>query len=197
MKKKFVIIFSIILLIAAAAMFFGYLGGMREASADLEDAVQEAKKTESKEMAVKVFFGNKNLNNNPGDCKAVFPVERMVPNDLIVKRRAFEEVLLGPTDAEKAQGYYSAIPSKEEMINYREQKKQEAGQAPYDGEEIKINSVKIMIGMAYIDFSPEIFVLDADDCRAEMFRAQFFETAKQFSKVGGAIITVGGVEKNF
>jgi len=197
MKKRFTIVFGIILLAAAAAMFFGYLGGMKEASADLEDAAQEAKKVESKETAVQVFFGNKNLNKNPGDCKVVFPVERMVPNDLIVKRRALEEILVGPTAAEIEQGYYSAIPSKDEMISYREIRKQETGQAPYEGDEIKINSVKIMIGMAYVDFSPEVKVLAADNCRMEMFKAQFFQTAKQFPKVGGAIITVDGVEDIF
>ncbi|MFA5128747.1 MAG: GerMN domain-containing protein [Patescibacteria group bacterium] len=194
MKKKLLIFASIILLIAAAAMLFGYIGGMKEASADLKDAVQEAKKVEAKETTVKIFFGNKNLNQNQADCKAVFPIERTVPNDLIVKRRAFEEILFGPSATEIEQGYYSAIPSKEEMINYREQKKGETGQAPYIGDEIKIHSVKIMIGMAYVDFSPEIFVLAADNCRAQMFRAQLSQTAKQFPKVGGAIITVGGVE---
>jgi hypothetical protein len=30
-----------------------------------------------------------------------------------------------------------------------------------------------------------------------MFRAELSQTAKQFSKIGGAIITVGGVEKTF
>jgi len=197
MKKKLAVFFIIISTAAAGAMLFGYIGGMKEASADLKEAVQEAKKVEEKEIAVKIFFGNKNMNQNQGDCKVVFPVERMVQNDLIVKRRAFEEILLGPTEAEAAQGYYSAIPSKEEIVNYREQKKQETGQAPYVGDEIKINSVKIMIGMAYIDFSPEVFVLGADNCRADMFKAQLSQTAKEFSKIGGAIITVGGVEKSF
>ena len=194
MKRKLIIIFSIILFVAAAAMFFGYIGGMEEASANLKNSTEEAKKVEVKETIVKVFFGNKNLNQNQGDCKVVFPVERKIANDLIVKRRAFEEILLGPTAAEKEQGYFSALPSKEEMVNYRESKKLETGQAPYEGEEIKIQSVKIMIGMAYIDFSPEVFVLAADKCRAEMFKAQLFQTAKQCSKIGGAIITVGGVE---
>ncbi|MFA5413069.1 MAG: GerMN domain-containing protein [Patescibacteria group bacterium] len=197
MKKKIAIVFIIISTAAAGAMLFGYIGGMKEASADLKNAVQEAKKVEAKETTVRIFFGNKNLNKNSNDCKAVFPTERTVPNDLIVKRRAFEEILLGPTAAEAAQGYYSALPSKEEMINYREQKKNESGQAPYDGDTVKINSVKIMIGMAYIDFSPEVFVLGADNCRAEMFKAQLFQTAKEFSKIGGAVITVGGVEKTF
>lgn len=194
MKKKLAIIFIIISTAAAGAMLFGYIGGMKEASADLENATQEAKKVEVKETTVKIFFGNKNMNQNSGYCKMVFPVERIVPNDLIIKRRAFEEILLGPTEAEAARGYYSAIPSKEEIINYREQKKQETGQAPYVGDEIKINSVKIMIGMAYVDFSPEVFVLAADNCRADMFKAQLSQTAKEFSKIGGAIITVGGVE---
>lgn len=197
MKKKLLIFVIIILLVATAAMLFSYIGGMKEASADLEDTGQETKKAGTKETVVTIFFGNKNLNKNQGDCKAVFPVERTVTNDLIVKRRAFDEILSGPTAAEMEQGYFSALPSKEEMINYREQKKQETGQAPYIGDEIKINSVKIMIGMTYIDFSPEIFALAANSCQAQMFQAQLSETAKQFSQISGAIITVGGVEKTF
>ncbi|MBI5071644.1 GerMN domain-containing protein [Candidatus Falkowbacteria bacterium] len=194
MKKKLAIFFVIIFLASAAAMFYWYIGGMKEASADLEEAKQEAKKVEAKETTVKVFFGNKKMNQKQADCKVVFPVERIVDNDLIVKRRAFEEVLIGPTASEAAEGYYSAFPNKDEVIKYRERIKQETGQAPYDGDEIKIRSVKIMIGMAYVDLSPEIFSYDKDNCRAEMIREQLSQTAKQFSKVGGAIITVGGVE---
>ncbi len=194
MKKKLAILFVIFFLAGAAAMFYWYIGGMKEASANLEEAKQEAKKVEAKETTVKIFFGNNNMNKNSADCKAVFPVERTVANDLIVKRRALEEVLIGPTASEAAEGYYSVFPNKDEVIKYREKIKQETGQAPYNGDEIKIKSVKIMIGMAYVDLSPEIFSYDKDNCRAEMIREQLFQTAKQFPKIGGAIITVGGVE---
>jgi len=194
MRKKIVITFIILFLIGLGAINFWYIGSMREASADLEGVNPEAKKTEVRETTVKIFFGNKNMNQNPGDCKVVFPVERTIINDSIVKRRAFEEVLLGPTTAEIEQGYYSAIPGKDEVIKYREKIKEETGQAPYVGDEIKINSVKIMIGMAYIDFSKEILAASGDNCRVQTLKTQLYETAKQFSKVSGAIITVGGVE---
>ncbi len=197
MKRKLTIVFIIILIAAAAAMFFGYLGGMKEASADLAGAVEVAKKVEAKETTVKIFFGNKIMNQNPGDCKVVFPVERTVSGDLIVKRRTMEEILLGPTAQEIQAGYFSALPSKEEVINYREKIKGETGAAPYDGDEILLKGVKISIGMIYADFSKEIFAISGDDCRIQLLKAQLSQTAKQFPKVGGTIITVGGMEKIF
>lgn len=196
MRKKIVIILIILFLIGLGAINFWYIGGLT-ASADLEGVNPEAKKTEVRETIVKIFFGNKNMNQNPGDCKVVFPVERTIINDSIVKRRAMEEILLGPTPAEVEQGYFSAFPDKDEVIAYREKIKKDSGQTPYDGDEIKINSVKIMIGMAYVDFSKEIFAASGDDCRVQTIKSQLSQTAKQFSKVGGAIITVLGVENIF
>ncbi len=194
MKKKLAIILSVILLLVSGAMIFWYIGGMHEASADLTKAAGEAKKLETKQTVVKIYFGNRIMNLNPGDCKAVFPIERTVDNDLIVKRRAVEELLAGPTAEEAAQGYYSAIPSKDEVISYREKIKQETGQAPYEGDQVAIRSVKTMTGALYIDFSQEVKAYGGDSCRAEMIKTQLGQTAKQFPKVGGAVVSVDGVE---
>lgn len=194
MKKKLLIIFIILLLIIAAAVVLWYIGGRREAAADLDGTPFEVKQSGAKETTVKVFFGNKKMNQNPGDCKVVFPVLRIVTNDTILKRRALEEVIIGPTAAEMEQGYFSSFPSKDEVIAYREKIKEDSGQAPYEGNEVAIRGVKIMIGMAYVDLSPEIVAYGGDRCRLDMIRAELFQTAKQFPKVGGAIITVGGVE---
>lgn len=178
-------------------MVYWYIGGMGPASAHLDEVVEEAKKVEKKEMAVRIFFGNKEMNQNQADCKKVFPVERTVTNDLIVKRRAMEELLVGPTAEEAAQGYYSAIPNRDEVTNYREKIKQETGQDSYEGDQVIIRSVKIMIGMVYVDFSKEIFATGDDRCRIDMIKAQLSETAKQFPKIGGAIITILGEENVF
>lgn len=149
------------------------------------------------QTTIKIYFGNKNLNPNTADCRQVFPVERTIPNDLIVRRRAIEEVLAGPTKAELEGGYYSSIPNKDEIINYRNKVKEESGEAPYDGDEIKIRSVKILAGSAYIDFSKEMMAYGQDKCRAEAIRAQFNETVKQFPKTGAATILIEGTTKIF
>jgi spore germination protein GerM len=194
MKKKLAIIFSFILLVSSAMMVYWYVGGMYEASANLVRTAGEARKVELKETVVKIYFANKKMNPGQADCQGVFSVLRTVANDLIVKRRAIEEILAGPTAEETEQGYYSAIPDKNEVINYREKIKQETGQAPYDGEEVGIRSVKILSGALYIDFSKEIMAYGGDACRAETMRTQLSETAKQFPKISWANVSVEGVE---
>ncbi len=194
MKKKVVGIIIVILFFSmSGGMLFWYFRGARETERALKQAVEQATKPVPKEVTVKVYFGNKNM-SPAGDCKAVFPVERVVLNDLIVRRRAVEELLKGPTSEEKAQGYFSNIPTKEEIIAYREKIKQETGEAPYAGEEVTIKSFKILSGIAYIDFSEEFKAYGGGSCRVEGIKAQLNETVKQFKKIGAAMVLVGGKE---
>jgi spore germination protein GerM len=62
-------------------------------------------------LAVTVYFGN--TERNPGllDCSKVYPVERttLPPSD--VPKAVLEQLFLGPTPAEKDQGYVSAFSS--------------------------------------------------------------------------------------
>jgi hypothetical protein len=134
------------------------------------------------------------MNTNPSDCTAVFPIERVIPNDLIVRRRVIEEFLRGPTPAEASQGYFSGLPTKEEIIAFREKIKAETGQAPYEGDEIKIKSVKILAGTAYVVFSREFQAYGNDPCRLGTIKSALREAMKQFPRVGGVMISLEGEE---
>jgi hypothetical protein len=194
MKKKIIGIIVIILLFGiSGGMLFWYFRGAQESEAALKQAAEKAKKIAPKEVTIKIYFGNKNI-GSAGDCKVVFPVERVIPNDLIVRRRAVEELLRGPTPEEKSRGYFSNLPDKEEIVAYREKIKQETGVAPYEGDEITINSFKILASAAYIDFSGEMRAYGGGSCRVEAIKTQLNETVKQFPKVGGAMILIDGKE---
>jgi spore germination protein GerM len=58
--------------------------------------------------SVKVYFSNDKLIPGGEDCTGkVFPVTRTVPKTAAVARAALEQLLGGPTESEKAKGYWS------------------------------------------------------------------------------------------
>ncbi|HKO95423.1 MAG TPA: GerMN domain-containing protein [Pyrinomonadaceae bacterium] len=57
-------------------------------------------------MNIKLYFPNNKLGSS--DCVAkVFPVERKIPKTPGVARATLEQLFAGPTEAEKAKGFYS------------------------------------------------------------------------------------------
>lgn len=57
-------------------------------------------------MAIKLYFPNNKLDKS--DCAAkVFPVERTIPKTPGVARATLEQLFAGPTETEKAKGFYS------------------------------------------------------------------------------------------
>lgn len=197
MKKKIILgVIGFALLAFAGVMVWNYFQKSQEAAKALLAAQQQAQEPIQTETTIKIYFGNKGLSQNPVDCAAVFPIERVVPNDLIIRRRAVEEFLKGPAPGEAAAGYFSSLPTKEEIIAFRDKVKAETGQAPYEGEEIKIKSVKILAGTAYIVFSKEFKAYGGDLCRLDMIRAALRESLKQFPRIGGIMISLEGEEGN-
>jgi hypothetical protein len=194
LKKIILLIIGILLFCGSGFMVWNYIETSRQVAKDLAKAKSQATEPVEPEMTIKVYFGNKNMALSPNDCTSIFPVERVVPNDLIVRRRAIEEFLAGPTPGEVAQGYFSGLPTKEEIIAYRDKIKTETGAAPYEGEEIKIKSVKILAGAAYVVFSKEFLAYGADPCRLGLIKAALRESLKQFPRVGGVMISIEGKE---
>lgn len=195
MKKKIISIIVIIFLFGSSAfMLVNYFMGVHGAAESLVESQKQAQAPVEPEVTIKAYFGNKNVNQNSSDCKTVYPVERVIPNDLIIRRRAIEEVLAGPTPAEIDQGYFSSFPNKDEIIAYREKIKEETGESPYEGDEIKIKSVKILSGTAYVVFSSEFKAVMVDQCRLERIKSSLAEAVKQFPKVGAAMIYIEGRE---
>ncbi len=127
-----------------------------------------AKKT----MTVKVFFGNTVKNPDMIDCGKTYAVDRTVEQTVAVGRTSLTELLKGPTQAEKNQGYTSAIPAGV-VLNY-----------------LDIGSN----GIAYADFNDKLTA--AGSCAGDLIRAQIEQTLKQWPTVKSVVIKVNGKSEN-
>jgi len=124
---------------------------------------------ETEKMTVKVFFGNTKLDPQVFDCNKVFEVEREIPKTVAVARAALGELLSGPTENEKADGYIT-------NINPR----------------VKIQSLTIENGIARVDFDEQLEFQVGGSCRVAAISSQIRETLKQFPTVKEVIISIDG-----
>jgi hypothetical protein len=120
-------------------------------------------------ITLKAYFGNTDLNPAAMDCSLVFPVERLVNKTKSTARAALEELLSGPTDAEKTQGYFTSL-----------------------NPGVKINSLTITNGTAKVDFDQQMDFQMGGSCRVAAIRSQITQTLKQFPSVKEVIISVAG-----
>lgn len=117
---------------------------------------------------VKAFFTNSRL--DPGeDCKAVFPVERIIPQTPGIGRAALNELLKGPDAVETETGYATTI-----------------------NPGVTVQGLTIRDGVARVDFGEELERAVGGSCRVAAIRAQITETLKQFPTVREVIISIGG-----
>ncbi|MFA5359975.1 MAG: GerMN domain-containing protein [Patescibacteria group bacterium] len=123
----------------------------------------------SQVMTVKVFFGKYGTDSSMLACEKVYPVERIVAKTDAIGRAALEQLLAGPTEQEKAQGFYTSINSG-----------------------VKINKLTITDGVAKVDFNETMEEGMGGSCRVSAIRAQTTQTLKQFSTVKDVIISVNG-----
>jgi len=117
-------------------------------------------------MKIKVYLNNNNLDPEIS-CNKVFFVERVIPKTDGVARAAIEELLKGPTENEKVQGYSTSINSG-----------------------VQIQSLTIESTTAKIDFNDQLEFQVGGSCRVSAIRAQITETLKQFSTVKEVIISI-------
>jgi len=106
-------------------------------------------KLKAEQMVIKVFFGNEQKNPNAQDCSLVFPVERKIVKTLSTAKAALIELLNGPTEAEKAQGYFTSINSG-----------------------VKLQKITIKEGIAYADFDEQLEFQVGGSCRVAAISAQ-------------------------
>jgi len=123
---------------------------------------------------ISVYFQNPKLANDPNliDCGRVFPVLRTVDRVPGMARQALQELILGPTEAERGDGYVSAIPK-------------EIG--------LHINSVSLENGVLSIVFNRPPFM--GGSCALAGVISQIESTAKQFSSVHKVKMLVDGSEE--
>ncbi len=130
----------------------------------------EAKQTISPEETtkVKIYFNNSKLDPEVS-CNKVFAVEREILKTPAVGQAALENLLKGPTDTEKAEGYSTSI-----------------------NPEVKIQKLIIDNGTAKVDFDEQLEFQVGGSCRVAAIRAQITQTLKQFSTVKEVIISING-----
>jgi len=136
--------------------------------ADKEHIEKIANTLKFEKMTVKVFFNNNKLDPTIS-CEKVFSVERSVFRSPSVGRIALEELLKGPTDKEKNEGYFTSINSG-----------------------VKIQSLYIEDGVVKVDFDQTLEQGVGGACRVASIRAQIVNTAKQFPGVKDVIISING-----
>lgn len=123
-----------------------------------------------KESQVKVFFTNAQMAGEGNECNRVFAVARSIFNtNPRTAGQTIFELLNGPTDQEKAQGYTSAIP---------------VG--------AKLNSLSIKDGVAYADFNAAT-ESGGGSCSMAARVQQIKQTLLQFSSIKEVKLSINGV----
>lgn len=118
-------------------------------------------------MIVRAYFGKEAESSE--DCQTVFPLERRITKTTAVARAAVEELLKGPTEAERGNGYFTSLNSG-----------------------VSIQRLVIKSGTARVDFSAELERAVGGSCRVTAIRSQIMQTLKQFSTVQNVIISIDG-----
>jgi hypothetical protein len=124
-------------------------------------------KASNETMTVKAYFAKKQTTGS--DCSIVFPVNRIVSKTEASARSALEELFKGPTDAEKAQGFFTNINSG-----------------------VKVQRLVIdSNGTVRADFSEELETTGGS-CRVTEIRSEINFTLKQFPTIKNVIISING-----
>jgi spore germination protein GerM len=123
---------------------------------------------EPETMTVQVFFNN-NLLDPEYSCYKVFSVEREIVRTQGVARAALEQLLQGPSQEEKDQGFYTSL-----------------------NQGVIIQSLSVVDGIARVDFNDQLEFQVGGSCLVSAIRAQITETLKQFSTVREVVISING-----
>lgn len=120
-------------------------------------------------IIVKAYFNNSNLDPE-FSCNKVFSVDREIAKIEAVGSAALWELLKGPTDEEKNEGFFTSISSG-----------------------VKLQSLAIdESGTARADFDEQLEYQVGGSCRVSAIRAQITETLKQFPTVKNVVISING-----
>lgn len=126
---------------------------------------------ESSKTNFNIFFGNSKLNDGASaefDCKKTYSVARAVPKTAGVAGAAIKELLVGPTDGERENGYYTNIPAGTEL-----------------------QRIALTDGVLSIDFSQKLDE-GGGSCHMAALVAQISDTGKQFATVKEVKISING-----
>lgn len=123
---------------------------------------------QEKNLSIRIYFGN---NQQSGEfvCENVVPILRSIQKTSTPARSAMEQLLKGPTESEKLQGYFTSINTN-----------------------VKVQKLTITNGVARVDFDKRLEEGVGGSCRVAAIRAQITQTLKQFASVHEVIISIDG-----
>ncbi len=119
-------------------------------------------------ITVKVYFNNNKLDPEYS-CNKVFSANRQIESTQSVAKAALTELLAGPTEEEKKDGFFSSI-----------------------NQGVVIQKLTIENGVAKVDFNEKLEEQAGGSCRVSAIRTQITETLKQFATVDSVIISING-----
>ncbi len=117
---------------------------------------------------VKIHFTNSRLDPE-FTCVKTFPVERQIYKTQEVAFVALSELLNGPTQQETNAGYITSI-----------------------NKGVRINSIKIEKGTAYVDFNETLEAAVGGSCRVAAISWQIVNTLKEFPTIKNVVISING-----
>lgn len=117
---------------------------------------------------IKVYFNHDKLDPE-FSCNKVFPVERQIAKTEALARAALKELLTGPTQTEKDNGFFTSI-----------------------NPDVEVQELVIENGTIRVDFNEQLEFQVGGSCRVAAIRAQITETLKQFPTVDKIIISING-----
>jgi spore germination protein GerM len=127
---------------------------------------------------VTVYFDNGQLNPDAADCGQVYGVPREIPNSDDVLTATLEELLAGPTAAEKAQGYTSWFS---------------------DDTKDALLSAEVSGGTSYVDLDDLRTTIPnaSTSCGSEALLAQLTTTAQQAGLTPRVLYAIEGEPRTF
>ena len=174
MKKYQIAILSFALGILTLTFFVSWFVGTRDVAEPTPDVGLEY-------SSVHVFFSNTVQDPNTLYCDRTYSTPRNIsrPTNNPQSRLgelayvAIKELLSEPTDAERAQGFFTSINTG-----------------------TKIQKISIVNGVATADFNEVLNEGVAGSCRVQAIRSQITETLKQFPEIKEIIISADGDSQN-
>lgn len=197
--------YILIVIILAAIVGGGILGYLYWLSRQ-EVAVPEIK-VSKETMQINIYFHNNKLKEQIcpkgicpegiDDCTLVFPVIRVIPRNESVEKvvaTAINELLKGPTEEEKNQGYNSWIPDVDLIARYPPQAwlTCEGEEIPFQRGKVTLLDLNIKNGTVFVNFSGEIHAYGGGSCWVTGIDSEIEDTIKQFPLVREVEVAVDG-----
>lgn len=173
MKRYQVILLSFALGIFATTYFGVYFFSKMRSIVSISQEAQ----TPAEYETIKVFFLNSIKDPGVLYCDRIYPVNRTIsrlsdnPEGSLGEYiyLALLELLKGPTENDKIEGYFSSI-----------------------NEGVGIRKIIVEDGIARVDFTSRFTEGVAGSCRVQAVRSQIENTLKQFSEIKNVVILVDG-----